>query len=249
MKKHVLIIIIVLFLAVTGMSYAWFSNQMGLSTLMTITPPDSINIVPIDSDGNDATMLDLEFQEGDQKNEETGEITIRRPIYVYSTSPVHQLEIVHTTNLNKLTVSIYAAMRNEDDSFTYDTSKSLSGDYVNKRNDDPSLAKKENLHNYKVVEGDNVEGDNVEAHAYPLYWIADYSGAYEFVADNDKKLITNQVTSIKQNKYDPVKQVYKNYYQTFYYLEITWQENSKETDLFYIMAQNIAVTEQSSEGA
>lgn len=243
-RKHILIIIIVLFLAVTGISYAWFSNQMGLSTLMTITPPDYINIVPVDSDGNDATMLDLEFQEGDQKNVDTGEITIRRPIYVYSTSPVHQLEIVHTTNLNKLSVSIYAATKNEDGSFTYNTSKPLLGNYANKRNDDPSLAKKENLHNYKVG-----EGDNVEEHAYPLYWIAGYSGAYEFVADNDEKLITNQVTSIKQNKYDPVKQVYKNYYQTFYYLEITWQENSKETDLFYIMAQNIAVTEQSSEGA
>lgn len=240
-KKYILIIIIVLFLTLTGISYAWFSQQMGLSTLMTIIPPDYIDIVPIGSDGKDATMLDLEFQEGDQKNEENGEITIRRLIYVYSTSPVHQLEIAHTTNLNKLTVSIYAATENENGSFSYNANNPLTGKFANKKNDDSSLAKEENLHNYK-------EGDSVEEHAYPLYWIAGYSGDHEFVADTDEPLIVNKVTSIKLNEYDPVKQVNKNYYKTYYYLEITWQENSKETDLFYIMAQNIAVTEQQVEG-
>lgn len=241
-ENYITIIIIALLVTVIGISYAWFTHQMGLSTLMTITPPDSIDIVPVDSDGHDATILDMEFQEGDLKTED-GQITIRRPIYVYSSSPAHQLEIVHTTNLNSLNVSIYAATKNENGSFSYDIQKPLTGYYVN-REDNSSLAKKENLLNYKVG-----EGDVVEEHAYPLYWIAGNSGDCQYVADTDECLIKNQVASTKRNEYDPVKQVYKNYYTTYYILEINWQENSKETDLFYIMAQNIAVIEQADGGA
>ena len=40
----------------------------------------------------------------------------------------------------------------------------------------------------------------------------------------------------------------RNYYKTQYYLVISWIETGKETDLFYILAQNVAVTEK-SEGS
>lgn len=238
-NKQILIIVIAVFLVVTGISYAWLVHQAGLATLITITPPDSINIVPVDSDGNDATMLDLEFQEGDDKNEE-GEVTIRRPIYVYSSSPVHQLEIVHTTNLNELKVSIYPAIKNEDGSFSYDQARPLSGQYVNRKGGS-SLAKEEKLNNYKG------EKDIVESHAYPLYWIAGNSGCAKYVANEDENTIANDVISVLNREHDPIKQVDKNYYRTYYYLEITWLEKSKETDLLYIMAQNIAVTNGQKE--
>ena len=226
-----------LFLIVSvGISYAWFSQRAALSTLMNITPPDSINIVPIDSDGGDAVVLDLDFNEafGDEKDDETGNVTIRRPVYIYSSSPVHQLEIVHTTNLNELKFAIYPATKEADGSFVYDKSNPLSGQYKN-QNDSSSLAEQEKLNNYK-------DGDSVEVHAYPLYWLADNSGDKDFVIDSDKDKIKIEVSSDREKKYDPAKQVDKFYYKTYYYLEISWQEDSKETDLFYIMAQNIAVT-------
>lgn len=238
-KKFVLVIAVLWLIVLSiGISYAWFSQRAALATLMNITPPDSINIVPIDIDGGDVAMLDLDFNEayGDIKDQETGAITIFRPVYIYSSSPVHQLEVVHTTNLNRLSFAIYPATKNEDGSFTYDKNNALSGEYKNPISDtDSSMAKSENLNNYK-------DGDSVEAHAYPLYWMAGNSGDPRYVIDSDKNKITKDVSSERETKYDPAKLVEKTYYKTYYYLEISWKEDSKETDLFYIMAQNIAVT-------
>lgn len=236
-KKLFLVAAVSLLIVVcVGVSYAWFSQRAALATLMNIMPPDDIKIVPVDDKGGDALMLDLDFDAdkyGDVKNEETGEITIRRPVYIWSTSPIHQLEIVHTTNLNQLSFNIYPATKNEDNSITYDTAKKLTGEYKNKK--DASLAKEEPLNNYK-------NGDNVEAHAYPLYWLAGNSGDEKYVSVADRSQIVTTVTSKSEKQFDPAKQVEKTYYKTYYIIEITWQENSKETDLFYIMAQNCAVT-------
>lgn len=238
-KKMYLLIVAITSIAIVivTVSYAWYYQHAALATLMDIVPPDSINIVPIDIDGKDVAMLDLDFNEkyGDIKNDETGTVTIRRPVYIYSSSPVHQLEVVHTTNLNKLSFKIYPATKNENGSFTYNTGISLSGEYINKNEINPSLADPASLHNYK-------DGDHVEEHAYPLYWLAVNSGHKDFVDKADKDKIVQEVSSKRETKFDPAKQVNKTYYTTYYYLEISWQENSKDTDLFYIMAQNIAVT-------
>lgn len=233
--------VVLLLIASVGISYAWFSQRAALSTLVTIIPPDSIEIIPIDSDGRDATMLDLDFKEGtDTKNEETGEITIRRPVYIYSTSPVHQLEVVHTTNLNMLEFKIYPATAEKDQNgdiieIDYDKKKYLGVECINPKPDNSSLAKPENLNNYK-------KGEIVEAHAYPLYWLAENSGDGRYVSESDKDQIQTHVSSESETKFDPAKQVDKTYYKTYYYIEISWQESTKETDLFYVMAQNIAVT-------
>lgn len=223
-----------------GISYAWFSQHAALSTLMDILPPDSIKIYPVDADGGEMGMLDLDFKEGVDDKDTVGDdttITIRRPVKIYSTSPVHQLEIVHTTNLNKLTFNIYPATKTDEGySYTPPEKKALVGSYINPDPNVPSLAAKENLNNYK-------NNDKVEAHAYPLYWLANNSAISNYRQDG-----WNVVISESEDKIDPAKQVEKTYYTTYYILEISWQENSKETDLFYIMARNIDVTEK-SEGS
>lgn len=238
-KKLFLVAAVSLLIVVcVGVSYAWFSQRAALATLMNIMPPDDIKIVPIDDKGGDALMLDLDFDAdkyGDEKNEETGEITIRRPVYIWSTSPVHQLEIVHTTNLNQLSFNIYPATKKADNSITYSTEKKLNGEYKNKNKEDASLAEKQFLNNYKT-------GDIVEAHAYPLYWLAGNSGDKDYVSPSDHDKVDTEVESTSEIQFDPAKQVEKTYYKTYYIIEITWQENSKETDLFYVIAQNCAVT-------
>lgn len=235
-KKHSFAVVAVLMIiTAVGISLAWFYQHAAMSTLMNIVPPDSISIVPVDGDGNDSSMLDLDFKEGiDSKDNNTGKITIYRPMYVYSTSPVHQLEIAHTTNMNELSFAIYPATLNEDKSYSYDKNNRLSGEYKNKDNN-TSLAEQNNLNNYKA-------GDTVEKHAYPLYWLAGNSGDGRYVIDADKSKINQAVVSKTEKKFDPAKQVDKTYYKTYYIIEISWLENSKETDLFYVMAQNCAVT-------
>lgn len=235
-KKHSFAVIAVLMIiTAVGISLAWFYQHAAMSTLMNIVPPDSISIVPVDGDGKDSSMLDLDFKEGDIKGDD-GKITIRRPIYVYSTSPVHQLEIVHTTNMNELRFAIYPAEINQDKkTFRYDKTKKLSGEYKNPDDINSYLAKDNNLNNYK-------KGDIVEAHAYPLYWLAGNSGDERYVVESDQKQIGTKVVSETEKKFDPAKQVDKTYYKTYYIIEISWLEDSKETDLFYVMAQNCAVT-------
>lgn len=243
-KKMNLLIAAIASLAIViiTVSYAWYYQHAALATLMDIVPPDSIEIIPLDDNGGDVTMLDLDYNEiyGDKRDPDTKKVTIYRPLYVSSTSPVHQLEIVHTTNLEGLKFELYwtdGSKYNKIDE-AIETGKSIPGAYKNPKIENPSLADPANLHNYK-------EGDHVEEHAYPLYWLARNVGDERYyVADSNIGEVTT-VTSTQEQKYDPAKQTYRNYYKTQYYLVISWKETGKETDLFYILAKNVAVTEYS----
>lgn len=232
--------VVLLLIASVGISYAWFSQRAAMATLLDILPPDSINIIPIDAEtGLAMTELDLDFDEDfDDKDKDTGAITIRRPICIKSTSPVHQLEVVHTTNLNDLSFNIYPTTLDASGNVivpNVEIAHKIVGDYKNETGENPGLAIKENLNNYEA-------GDTVEAHAYPLYWLAVNSGDKSYVDNSDWDNNWTNVESTRNEEFDSAKQDYKYYYYTYYYLEIKWQESTKETDLFYVMAQNIAVT-------
>lgn len=233
---------------IVTVSYAWFYQHAALATLMNIVPPDSIKIIPMNDQGGDVTMLDLDYNEiyGDKRDETTKRVTIYRPLYVTSTSPVHQLEIVHTTNLLGLQFHIYSPKdKNNIDFKEIDKAigicNEITGNYQNSDTNNASLANPDKLHNYK-------DGDNVEEHVYPLYWLAGNTGDKDYVATADLGKVNTEVDSTVETKYDPAKQTDRNYYKTQYYLVISWIETGKETDLFYILAQNVAVTEK-SEGS
>lgn len=231
-----------LILLVAAASFAWYYQYSALATLLEIAPPDSIKIVPVDDNGGEVTMLDLDFNEvyGDKKVDNI--VTIYRPLNVVSTSPVHQLEIVHTTNLENFSFKIYwtdgNVYKNIDD--VIDNGHILTGEYKNKQSNSP-LAVQDKLNNYK-------EGDNIEEHAYPLYWLANTTGDKEYVDGEDDVKVDIEVKSSVETKFDPAKQTDRNFYTTKYYLVISWEETGKETDLFYIIAQNVAVTEKGEGG-
>lgn len=232
-----LVAVIAVLLATAGVTYAWFTQSAALATLLEIYPPDAITITPVGDDGTELAALNLDFKDGvdDKVTAEDGAttITIRRPVRIKSTSPVHQLEVVHTTNLNKLEFKIYPASLISG-RFSYDPNEGFTGNPINLLQSDPKLAKQENLNNYK-------DGNTVEDHAYPLYWLANCCGARNYVKADDWLNSYINVTSERSEEYDSAKQCNTYYYSTYYILEITWQETTKETDLFYILAQNIAV--------
>lgn len=228
-----LVSVIAVLLTTAGVTYAWFAHSASLVTLLEIQPPDAITITPVGEDGTELAALDLDFKEGVDSKKEDGTITILRPVRIKSTSPVHQLEVVHTTNLNQLSFNIYP-VTDKGGHFS-DRGTPLSGKPVNPDPSDANLAKREQLNNYK-------EGDSVEAHAYPLYWLADSCGDKRYVQEADKSKVAIEVRSGKSTEFDAAKQCDVDYYSTYYILEISWQETTKETDLFYILAQNIAVT-------
>ena len=228
-----LVSVIAVLLTTVGVTYAWFAHSASLVTLLEIQPPDAITITPVGEDGTELAALDLDFKEGVDSKKEDGTITILRPVRIKSTSPVHRLEVVHTTNLNQLSFNIYP-VTDKGGHFS-DRGTPLSGKPVNPDPSDPNLAKTEQLNNYK-------DRDDVEAHAYPLYWLADCCGDKKYVQEADKSKVAIEVSSKKSTEFDAAKQCDVDYYSTYYILEISWQETTKETDLFYILAQNIAVT-------
>ena len=226
-KIWALLSVLVALLSMIGLTYAWMAQRASMTTLLTITPPDSITIIPTATDGSELTALDMDFQQNsDDKEDEDGTIHIYRPVCIKSTEPIHRLEIVHTTNLNDMNFTIYPASKvisgESNYRISYSNDTKLSGQYYNRDTD--SLAKAETLENYKQI------GDVADKHAYPLYWIAVKSAIDDKRQDGWQNVISYPETGADQ----------KTYYSTYYILEISWKKTSKETDLFYIMAQNVA---------
>lgn len=216
-----------------GITYAWFAQTASMSTLLNVLPPDAISILPVSGqDGSQMIDLDLDFHEewGDVKNPD-GSFHLQRYVCVKSTSQLHRLEVAHTANLNSpnsLDFTIFLTKQNTGGGFpdpAY-SEQQITGDYINK-NADTQLANPELLDNYQ-------SSDNVESHAYPLYWIQ--TGSAGDLSDYSNY----QQYQRKVNEYDPTHGQYKDFYYTYYHIQINWLADSKETDLFYIMAQNIA---------
>lgn len=229
----VLLPILAMLVLAVGLTYAWMAQRASLTTLLTIQPPDTITIVPTATDGSELTSLDLDFHENtnDTKGED-GEIHIYRPVCIKSTEPIHRLEVVHTTNLNELGFKIYPATKTQNgETVTIQSSGSeLTGEYKNQdKNETNKLAEKQKLENYQAL------GDVAERNAFPLYWIAMNCAIESKWQSGWKEVISYTEPGIDPKTNQPI-----NYYCTYYILEISWKENTKETDLFYIMAQNVA---------
>lgn len=214
---------------IAGLSYAWFYNQTDMATLMAINPPSTISIRG--PGGSEMTSLDLNYSDGDKDGDK---VTVRRVICVQSEKNVekYKLEIVHTTNLKGLTFSLYPVSENgsvtvtdsdeKGTSYTYkynaDEANKLSGKYLNLKDSSTSTSE------YKYANNDKHEqnyGDysKVQAHAEPLYWLADRTL---------NPIQTNQVT-IDGTTYN----------RTYYVCEVSWTERTKETDIFYILVKTV----------
>lgn len=207
-----LLLVLAMLLSTVGLTYAWMTQRASMTTLLTITPPDSITIIPISANGSEMAELDLDFQEDRDKKDGDGTVHILRPVCIKSTELIHQLEVVHTTNLGSLGFNIYPVTKEGIKDFSLDNKpEPLVGHYKNQNEN--GLAEPKKLGNYQ-------EEDIVEKHAFPLYWITGNCDADQ---------------SNKETGADG-----KTYFSTYYILEIIWNDETKETDLFYIIAQNVA---------
>lgn len=208
--------VIVIGALLIGFSRAWFYNQMDMETLMEIKPP--ANIAILGPDGSEMTSLDL--NSADATPDADGKVTIRRVICVQSEADFHKLEIVHTTNLNGIEFKLYKAEKNDSGnitdqgkSFRYDVNNLIAGHYVNKR-ESTSTYKYANNNKHEQNFEDN---DKVQSHAEPLYW----------VTDNNLAASTSDNVIIDE----------KRNHRTYYVCEVSWTETTKETDVFYILAE------------
>ena len=217
--RSILVTTVILALLV-GLSYAWFFSRSNIATLVSISPPSPIAIKG--AHGEALTALDLSYTDDDKKD---GKVTIRRVISVSSAAEKHKLEIVHTTNLKGLTFNIYRAEESGEGqvsvgdgsvtesnyTYTYDSVSPISGKYINQNSESNGYKYANNSQHSKNY----AEGDTVQIHAEPLYWVSD-----ELKADAETKDPNDQDATL-----------------TYYVLEISWTETTKETDIFYVLAK------------
>lgn len=212
------IVALVVLLLVLGLSRAWFVNQNNITTLMQVTEPSPIAIRG--PHGEALSALDMSYTE-DDKHGDT--VTIRRVVSVSSNEEKHKLEIVHTTNLKGLTFKVYAAQENAAGSnsvnagnytYTYNADNPIAGKYINEGS---STADYKYANDSKHAFNFDQYG-NVQAHAEPIYWLANGS----------------QDGILRDTDNDSVASKYLNYYV----IEISWTETTKETDIFYLLVKN-----------
>ena len=224
-----IVTVLVVVALIAGLTYAWFVRQTDMATLMAITPPSGIAI--LGPDGKEMDSLDLNYSEGDKKG---NTVTVKRVICVQSGESVSQykLEIVHTTNLKGLTFKLYPVSENgtSDDlkvtedgkTYNYSSESLVTGKYLNLESDLSPTSEYKDADETKHKQNYN-DYDKVQAHAEPLYWLVDAP-----LSPSTKHQVTlkNSVTN-EEEKYN----------RTYYVCEVSWTETTKETDIFYILAE------------
>lgn len=224
-----IVTVLVVVALIAGLTYAWFVRQTDMATLMAITPPSGIAI--LGPDGKEMDSLDLNYSEGDKVE---NAVTVKRVICVQSGVSVdkYKLEIVHTTNLKGLTFKLYPVSENETSGdlavtedgkeYKYSPTNPVEGKYLNLESglsatseykDADSTKHEQNYDNYK----------NVQAHAEPLYWLVNDTLS---PSKNNQVTLKNSVTNENET-----------YNRTYYVCEVSWTETTKETDIFYILAE------------
>lgn len=212
------IVVLALLIVVT---YAWFATRVNLATLVEVKGPTAIAIHGPHGIAQEA--LDMSYTDDDV--DENGKVTIRRVVSISSDISEHQLEIVHTTNLKELNFKLYKATEVETTdvgagyvteknyTYTYNPDAPIDGSYVNleKTKDGYRFANK------SMHQSNFDEYTNVQSHAEPLYWITN--------ANQESVRNTNNANVDTK-------------YLTYYILEISWEETTKETDIFYLLAKN-----------
>lgn len=215
---------------IVAISVAWFTSNSNIATLVDISSPSIISIKG--AHGQEMMEFDLSYTDADK--DENGKVTIRRVVSVCNDSALHRLEIVHTTNMKGLNFNIYKATEVEDDDpsygglvytgsiykYSYDTDSPLAGSYININSSGDYRYANGTMH---MINYDEYPSDKVQIHAEPVYWLA-----------------SGNLQSETKNTYgdDPILAAIDSKYVTYYVIEISWTEQTKETDIFYLLAQN-----------
>lgn len=236
---------------IAAITFAWFADTANIATLVDISSPSIISIKG--AHGQEMMELDLSYTDTDK--DENGNITIRRVVSVCNDSASHRLEIVHTTNMKGLNFKIYKAAEVANDGsssgdtddtgsvtesvnagdtskmykYSYNANNPLTGSYINVKASSENDGAGSDVYRY----ADNTKhefnyneypSDKVQIHAEPVYWLA-----------------TGNLQSETKNTYgdDPILAAIDSKYVTYYVIEISWTEQTKETDIFYLLAQNV----------
>ena len=220
--------VVILLLLILGLSRAWYVNRANIATLVEVAPPSPISIRG--THGYTIDNLDLSYNENER--DANGKVTIRRVISIATDEEKHRLEIAHTTNLKNFEFKVYAATedtsgsvsetaRGETYTYKYNKDAPLAGSYLNAANNGAL-----DSNGYRKATSDyggnfNTE-DKTQAHAVPVYWLASGDLGGTEIQEGNPTLYAQVGTK----------------YLSYYVVEMSWQEETKETDMFYVLAEN-----------
>ncbi|MDY4754088.1 MAG: hypothetical protein SO355_01920 [Candidatus Faecousia sp.] len=191
------LILLALLLAAVG-TVAWMRYIRSLQTV-TMVQVTNLSLVGPDDNTLAIDLGDLDVSTGGSVGKE----------YVFGVKSVNlktcTIQLAHTTNI-RFTYEIYKATKN-DNSFTYDDSDLVDGDYLNK-NENNVAFQGDNDYFTKTYENQVETPYSVQENAAPLYWQSD--------SDNPVSITENDIT--------------------YFVLKVTWenQKNTKETDMVYL---------------
>lgn len=217
-RKQLIYLVFMVMVLVTALgivTYAWLTHHNSMITMAPIIHPGNIAITG--PDGTAMEALDLSYSNDDITVDEDGNkrVTIQRKICVKSTEEQFDLEIVHTTNMKGLAFSLLPADGQ---------GKPYSGHFLNLEKQTDNNGKLEyNYANGTMHEINFDNYSNVQVHAEPLYWKVDGPLSSDKDHTVEEDFAGERVT----------------YYLTNYVLSVTWIEENKETDMFYLLAKNV----------
>lgn len=212
-KKYCTYLIILVLILILGVNtYAWLSHRNSMITMAPVIHPGNIAITG--PGGSAMEAFDLSYSNDDIVTDAAGKkrVTIKRGFCVKSTEEQYELEVVHTTNMKGLTFSLYLAE---------DLNTPISGKFLNR--DDEKKSSEYKYADNKLHETNFDNYSSVQIHAEPLYWKVN-----DPLSSNTDQTVTENFSG------EDVQ-----YFLTDYVLEITWIEENKETDMFYIIAKNV----------
>lgn len=223
-KRYIIPVVICLvgFMTV-GITYAWLVKLQKLNTVSLVQIPSKITLSG--ANRSELQKISMELTPDDDIN--GGKVTIRRVFCIESTSDF-LLEVVRTTNISNMQISIYpvksgnsnlssGVVSGSDGNIVYYYNPEIdpiSGKYINPLNSDSKLASS-SLHD-KSYNSDDV----VQKNAEPLYWITN-----DYISFNDVDY------SKKDESDDKISLFYR-----YFVLELKWEMEEQETDIIYLMA-------------
>ena len=219
----VMMYILATLLVAIGISLAWLVHKNSMITLAPVIRPGDISITG--PNGTAIESLDLSYTDDCVSTDANGNkrVTVTRDICVKSTEDYYELEIAHTTNMKGLKFALYLAS---------DQNTSLEGTYLNIAN---KINDQNGTYNYHYADNTKHEKNfgeyvSVQKHAEPVYWKVNSA-----LSSNKNQIIKESLAGEDIT-----------YYLTDYRLSVTWIEENKETDMFYILARNVENNSQNN---
>ena len=219
----VMMYILATLLVAIGISLAWLVHKNSMITLAPVIRPGNISITG--PNGTAIESLDLSYTDDCVSTDANGNkrVTVTRDICVKSTEDYYELEIAHTTNMKGLKFALYLAS---------DQNTSLEGTYLNIAN---KINDQNGTYNYHYADNTKHEKNfgeyvSVQKHAEPVYWKVNSA-----LSSNKNQIIKESLAGEDIT-----------YYLTDYRLSVTWIEENKETDMFYILARNVENNSQNN---